>query len=256
MRTRVRGGWIRCVATIGLSSLLAGCGELGEGPKDPPAPNRGFQKTQMDPEVFLDDPGNFRIRLPVKPVAQHQNLTTPVGFQMLHSFVSTKPDTSIYSVLYSEFPEEYVRAKGVDAILDGGLRGMIAAGQWSVTSQEPTTFGLHHGRDVHFEVRSTTSPEKGIGRARVFVIGNRLYQVVMIAPESKYRSDDIQGRFDSFMLLRNVPVLATAAPLASKTSSFSSTPAEIDDPGPDPSKPAEVAIEPSVASDGVVDRPE
>ena len=128
----------------------------------------------------------------------------------------------------------------------------------------------------------------GLAETRLYLVGNRFYQIVIIGAKSKVKLGDFKKTLDSFELMREAPALARAntrraAPAAPATSRAARTRPQMlknnaqarrtnaprsvprdepaaeaatdDDPGPDPSKPAEVAILLKSASPRMVDIP-
>ena len=82
---------------------------------------------------------------------------------------------------------------------------MSGNGRWTVQSQGTITLDGHPGREVSFAVEAPAAAEKGTGRARIFLVGNRLYQAIMVGPASKVTEEELDHFVKSFELLQKVP---------------------------------------------------
>jgi hypothetical protein len=126
-----------------------------------------------------------------------------------------------YTVTFTDFPAGVADGALVDAMLDNAVRSMGSAPGWEIRNQERIVLdGKHPGRDVTFEIRSPDVPEAGRGRARLYVIGPRLYQVIAVGPRSKVTEEELLAFQNSFELTSDVKPLADApAPTAASIGS-------------------------------------
>jgi hypothetical protein len=268
MRNRSRTDPVRWLAPVAaVAILLQGC-SAGPGP-----------------ESYADDPGGFRILLVGKPEHSTRTLSSPAGPLSLTSTESVDRDQVRRIVAYTDLPRPLLESTDPSTLLDGGIRGMSGEGRWTIQGQGPVTLDGHPGRDVRFAIDSPSAPEKGAGRARIVLAGGRLYQAIVIGPASRVSEKDLDAFVQSFELLRTVPAIAgTASPppggppvvvqaeAPAPASPASSTPAstppassapppaeelvgKADAPGPDPSRPAEVALEANQPAGSVIERP-
>jgi hypothetical protein len=241
-----------------------------------------------DTEPFVSQPGRYRIRFPGKPQLAEQRTDTPSGPLIIRTATYESPEGTAYTASYFDLSAASVRAAGPDALLDGGVQGTVASGGWTVTSKEAIKLGQYPGRDVIGDVKVPGAREPGYGRTRLFLVGNRFYQVVLIGSKSKVTPADFEKCLDSFELLPEAPAVARTtparpaprtpaapsdrrqrqpmtkrapradAPVANRSRPRNAEPAApaIDEsPGPDPSKPAEVAIELNPAPARLVELP-
>src|SRR5208282_5394096 len=89
------------------------------------------------------------------------------------------------SVTYTDYPAQVMQSRRPEAMLEGLERAMTPGGQWSIESQKTLLLDGHPGREVQFSVSEPGKPEKGAGRARIYLVGNRLYQVIIVGSASK-----------------------------------------------------------------------
>ncbi len=161
---RVRAGHL---VLVDLAIVVSGCGG-------------GTSKL----EFSADERGNFRALVAGKPQYSKQTLLSPAGQLTMATMESVDREEIRRIVVYTDFPDPIVDSSDPSALLDRGIGGMSGKGQWSVLSQAPITLDNHPGREVRFAINSPGAPEKGVGKARIFLIGNRLYQAIIVGPAS------------------------------------------------------------------------
>ena len=228
MDRRSRPTGVRRLALVAGALLLPGCG--------------GGSK----PEPYANEPGNFRVLMAGKPGHSKQTLSSAAGELSLTSMESVDDDQIRRIVVYSDLPLPIVQSSDPNLLLEGGIRGMSGNGQWTVEKQEPLTLDGHPGREVRFGVNSPSTSEKGTGKVRIFLIGNRLYQAIMVGPATKVNEEELDHFFKSFELLRTVSAIASTAPPSPEARAASGTavaqaappsaPAVAPTPAPDPSR--------------------
>jgi hypothetical protein len=230
MGNRSRQISVRRLALIAGAFVVSGCG--------------GSSKL----EFCTNEAGNFRVLAAGKPGYSQQTLSSPAGPLSMNAMESVDGDQIKRVVVYTDLPGPTVQSNDPNALLDGGIQGMSGKAQWTVASQEPITLDGHPGREVRFAVNSPSASEKGSGGARIFLVGNRLYQAIMVGPASKVSEEELDHFVKSFELLKKVPVLAsTAAPAPSPDAgstvlaqTIQASPAPIAKPTPAP-RPTVVA---------------
>ena len=195
MRNRPRLVSIRRLALVAGATLLPGCGGAS-----------------ARLEFHSDTPGNFRVLVAGKAEPSRRTVASPAGQLDMTSMESVDGERIRRIVTYTDLPPAIVGASNPDALLDGGVRKMSGGGPWTVQGQSPIALDGHPGREVRFAVNSPSAPEKGSGRARIFLVGNRLYQAIMVGPASKVTEEELDHFVKSFELLQKVPAIASTAP--------------------------------------------
>jgi hypothetical protein len=184
--------WERLVVVWGLF-LLSGCGG------------------SSTLEFYAHEPGNFRILAAGKPEHTQKNVPSAAGQLAMNAMETVDSAQIRRMVIYTDLPQVTVESNDPDELLDRGINGMKGKEQWSIEGESPVTLDDHPGRDVRFAVNSTTTSEKGAGRARVFLVGNRLYQAIMVGPASKANEEELDRYVKSFELLKKTPAVARQA---------------------------------------------
>jgi hypothetical protein len=166
-------------------------------------------------EFYGHEPGNFRILAAGKPTLSRKNVPSPAG-QLAMNTTETVDGAQIRRVvIYTDLPQVTVESSDPGELLDRGIKGMKASGQWSVEGESPVTLDDHPGREVRFAINPTTaSSEKGVGRARVLLVGHRLYQTIMVGPASKVTDEELDRFVKSFELLKKIPAVAQPVSVA------------------------------------------
>jgi hypothetical protein len=236
-----------------------------------------------DPEPFASQAGKFRFQFPGDPAESDMK----AGDMTIHTTTYVDANRTEYAVLYSDLGPAIVKGKDPYLLLEGGVQGMIKSGGWTILSKKAIKLGEYSGLDVTGDVKTPNGA--GLGQIRMYLVGDRLYQIIIVGTKSKVRLSEFQKHFDSFELIRGAPALARAnarratapaapaapragrarqqmlknnvqsrrspAPKSAPGDEPAAETATDVDPGPDPSKPAEVAISLNSASSRMVDIP-
>ncbi|MCS6866899.1 MAG: hypothetical protein RMJ56_12880 [Gemmataceae bacterium] len=164
-------------------------------PKD--ALKKTDPKEEPKPVPFTSPEGKFTITLPSSPATKTNKVPTPAGEVDAHLFVVDRK-THAFLVSYNDYkagtvdPDpEKVLGKVVEATAKN-LKGQVS-------KDEKITLGAkkYPGHEILIEL-----PEKkGLYRGQVYLVGNRLYQVVVIGPAEVVKSPAVDDFFRSFRLV-------------------------------------------------------
>ena len=104
---------------------------------------------------------------------------------------------------FNDMPAAVVKKTPVDKLLDGARDGALKNSGSTLISEKKITLGKHPGRELKMK-RSFGPGEANlmINRARMFLVGNRLYQVQVIAMKPFAELPAIQQILDSFKLTK------------------------------------------------------
>jgi hypothetical protein len=146
--------------------------------------------------VFKSEAGKFSVWLPGKPRANSKTFTGPAGKAQANVFSVDQGDRG-YSVGYTDYPPISMTDDDREFLLDKIRDGGAAAVQGRVTAETKITIGKNKldGRDFYFEHHGKVS------RGRIFLKGNRLYQLVASGPSKEWMaSAAVTKFFDSFAI--------------------------------------------------------
>ncbi len=145
---------------------------------------------------FTSEPGRFKVLMPGKP--SFSEIHTPAG-NMHVAQVRTKAGE--YLASWIDLPVEAAdKAEKAEARLDRVRDGMVERVQGKLVRDKKITLeDKHPGRDLEAE---TTQPAKGRMRARLFLVGSRLYQVIVAGSKEWTESEEADRVLDSFRLTK------------------------------------------------------
>ncbi len=150
------------------------------------------QKT-ADWRDFTSTEGKFSVRMPGEPKAENNTITTDSGEIVIHLFGVPIGNTD-YIVAYSDYPAELVNSKGAAGILESARDGAINNTKGTLISDE--TIELNGFPGMMLVVGSPDG--NGIAQAKIFLVGNRLYQVFVAAEKDTAFSEENLAFLDSF----------------------------------------------------------
>ncbi len=146
-------------------------------------------------QEFSSPEGNFAVLMPGSPSHEIKQVKTALGALDMHMF-SREIRRSAYIIIYSDYPEIITRAPA-DKVLDGGRDGAVANSKGRLISEQYITLdGGHAGRELTIEV-----PEKGTLKVRAYLVGRRLYQIMVASPKDLADSEENIAFLRSFKLL-------------------------------------------------------
>jgi hypothetical protein len=174
------------IATLGLLMVVA----------TGPGQERSSRLTK-----FESRNGKFRALMPRdRDIDQKELATGPGGVQAVPvtTIRSVGPSKGVYAVSYADYPETF-RSVPARNLLDG-VRDGLKGTDGKVVKDEETVLGTGDTKVIGREFRIEAG--KNAIRARVFYVGNRLYQVMvtgtMSAVDEKHADDFLR----SFELIR------------------------------------------------------
>lgn len=171
-------------------------------------------------QTFSSKEGNFTLLLPGQPKEQRQPVST-AGGQVDAIMYITEVGSTAFGAGYSDFPGN-ARQADPQAVLKGARDGAAKNVNGTVIEEKSIELAGYPGLEIAVEVPAGVAvPGGALYRARIYLIGNRLYQVIYVALKKDYHPDEYQKLFDSFQL--NNP------PAPSSPSSTSSSHASLKD---------------------------
>lgn len=147
---------------------------------------------------FSSPEGKFSVLMPGTPQNHTQALNTPIGPVTTYAFVYSNKDAA-FGVSYTDYPEALMQGLDAQKILDGARNGQLSAKSGStLISESPISLNSYPGREVQM-----TTPEgdgKHAVRNHMYMVNNRLYQVMVVMPRDELFSKNAVKFMDSFKL--------------------------------------------------------
>jgi hypothetical protein len=147
---------------------------------------------------FTSEPHQYKIKFPKKPAADApKHLATAAGVVRIDTD-RAEADGVEFAVTIALYPEDFkdVAAKTLlDAVRDG-LKGSDG----EIKSDEPLTLDVGNSTVTGREFRIQAG--RNLLRCRAYLLGNKLYQVMVTGPKSIVEGPVVGPFFDSFELKR------------------------------------------------------
>jgi hypothetical protein len=144
--------------------------------------------------------GKFLVDFPGTPKEEKMNQSSPVGNLEFYVYqLSTNSGNMLYQVGYNDFPMDLINnAPDKNTLLDGAVSGGVGAMGGKKLSEKPLQIGGNPGRELKVSV---SSPVKGEFTIRIFLVKNRLYQVMAGGTVGKIDQKGLDRFINSFRLL-------------------------------------------------------
>jgi hypothetical protein len=188
-------GVVAAIFAYLIVSSLLGSGSNGSDAQGNPAVSQEGLAWQQ----LASPDKEFVIKMPGTPKTDVQDVPTAVGVVQLHTFTVDKGD-SVYLVGYGDYPESLVRNADVSAMLDGARDGALANSGGTLIAEQQIQLQGYPGRELWIE--ATVEGEKGLARARMYLVGARLYQVLVGGSNAHFSESAAETFLNSFLLVR------------------------------------------------------
>ncbi len=140
--------------------------------------------------------GGFSVALPAGFVEQKRKATLPDGPLDL-MVASRKRGVALLSVAYGDLAAE---ATDPEATLAAARDDILAPYKCKAAEERPIALGDAAGCEFRFEIPKQIVAGGAVGRARVFLAGKRLYEIVAVQSnaDAQTKSGELLGFLDSF----------------------------------------------------------
>jgi hypothetical protein len=182
-------GWIAVPLLI--AAMAAGCGGLIT-------------------QEYTSTDGRYRAAFSGEPKIQEKPVPIPGGMVVAQLAICEDRLGTARVVLYADYPPDLIQRGNTDAGLEGACQGMAREGRLTLLSEKTIAMNGHPGREVNFESQPGSPGAKFTGRARLYLVGNRLYQVFIAGRPGVIQSDTLDAFLNSFKLLDQPPAPAEA----------------------------------------------
>lgn len=111
---------------------------------------------------------------------------------------SCEKDGVLYSVAMSTYPQGFIAKRTMKAALGDAVIGAAANVKGTVRTEAPITNSGVGGRDAVIDLANP----KAVARLRVFYVGDKQYQVMVITPKGQENGKAPMGFLGSFKLVK------------------------------------------------------
>lgn len=137
--------------------------------------------------------GRFRVELPGVPKLQSKPIATNMGMITLQMEGVELDRNTGFMVMYNDYPAHM--PFDAEGSLQGAVMGLQSQGV-SSSGSTPVECDGHPGREVYFTAQHAGKSVHG--RARLFVVGRRLYQLHYLGNSGTEQHPNVERFFNSF----------------------------------------------------------
>jgi hypothetical protein len=148
-----------------------------------------------DPTAVVDEDGHFAATFPAAVTRDNHILDTDAG-QVIQCQVSAVQGAMSFVVIYCDYPEGYVAGTGVPAVYKSAAKDVAGNAKGTIRKQDDCKLGDTAGLEVVID-----GPNRGfVQRTRLFIIGDRLFQVTYVGRPDSEGGKPALDFLDSFRL--------------------------------------------------------
>jgi len=151
------------------------------------------------PKEFKSEAGRFAVLTSAPLREESKTLETEAGKTELHLFTGQLNDLALV-IGYSDYPPEAAPPGYAEKMLDGARKGLVGNTKGRLVSETNISLSGYPGRELVIEVWNEDRPPATF-KGRLFMVKNRLYQVMVVAPRGKAGDQVIDDFLQSFKLL-------------------------------------------------------
>jgi hypothetical protein len=146
--------------------------------------------------------GGFSVLMRSEPRYLKHELDTPAGKMTAHLYSSDRP-SSYYAVGYSDYPVALVIASTPEQIFAGVRDTWVRriGGRLVKTDNQLKLAGTYPG--LQFEAEGQANGANAFVQARIFLVDQRLYQVIAMGRKNEVPQGEINRFLDSFRLVKS-----------------------------------------------------
>lgn len=142
---------------------------------------------------FKSEVGRFAISFPIEPT--RKEMPVPGGIMRYRYLVALHDDKLVYSVHYADGKPVGEPRQALKQAQDG----MVKAQGGKLLKEEEIHLGDSPGRAFSFSF--TTNGVAAIQHIRTYLVGDRIYILIVAAPPALLDADDMERFFRSFSVL-------------------------------------------------------
>jgi len=149
-----------------------------------------------DPTPVTDDDGHFAATFPAAVTRSNRILDLDAG-QVIQCQVSVTQGAMSFVVIYCDYPEGYVAGTGAPAVRRNAAKEAADSVKGTIRKEEDCKLGGTAGLEVLID-----APGRGlVQRTRLFIVGDRLFQVTYVGRPDSEGGKPALDFLDSFRLL-------------------------------------------------------
>ena len=156
------------------------------------------QSGSVTGEVFTSEAGEFSIATPAPLEETQQSVETPAGPVEIYTFTAEAEETA-YVVAYSDYPTAMVNEVDPQELLDSSRDGAVANLGGTLENEEVIDLNGNPGRSLVISTSANQAQSATIN-SRIYLVDNRLYQILVVTPAGADATESSAAFLDSFNL--------------------------------------------------------
>lgn len=144
---------------------------------------------------YTSEAMGYSVTFPAKPNVKDETVDLGDGQSAKMNTVQILAANAIFDVTVAEYPKGTVQSIGEDKVLDNARDGAVANAPGPLISEAKIDFAGRPARELTIDMSMNH-----VSRNRIFVIGDRLFNVGAVAAKDKTKSEAIEVFFSSFKL--------------------------------------------------------
>jgi hypothetical protein len=146
-------------------------------------------------KVAVSKDGGFTVAMPGVPTEKKQHVKTATGQLNVTLLLAEGRNDSVFVVSYSDFPEAELKKGTLEKRLDHARDGAVSSARGKLRSEKTIELDGHPGREIAIENNGEC-----IAKMRIYLVKNRLYQVMVLGNGMIFMTKDVGIFLDSFGL--------------------------------------------------------
>lgn len=144
---------------------------------------------------FVSGDGNFSVEAPGDPEVEDSPIETPLGNLTIRMYVWDLGDIA-YLAAYVDYPHEIFDYQTPQELLDYAADGAVEGVSGSLISKTPISYEQHPG----LELKINAPADDATAIARIYLVDNRLYQVLVVTYIGEEKPEKTARFLDSFKI--------------------------------------------------------
>jgi hypothetical protein len=153
------------------------------------------QSSGSDWTQFSPAGGGFTVLMPGTPTEHTDKLATKAGSAEVSYFLAESMAVT-YVVSCSKFAKEAVKPETLEKRLDNARDGAVESSGGNLKSEKALKLGPHPGRELLLQ------GSKAFVRTRIYAVGNRLYQTMVVSKKENAHAADAAKFLESFKIVK------------------------------------------------------
>lgn len=148
---------------------------------------------QANWETYESSEGAFSVLVQGMPELDNTEIDIIFGSVTLYMYIWDKTDI-VYMIAFADYPDEVVSYSNPEDMLDAAKEGALENVQGEIISEKNIELKGYPGKEIVISAKV----EEAIATVHLYMVRNRLYQVLVITTENDPQRDNVSKFLDSF----------------------------------------------------------